>query len=184
MPRGGRRPGAGRKPGQLNGRTIDAVKAMGPVGERAIGVLVSAMEDRSVPWSCRIQAASLVADRAFGRGPQSVSLDVTRRLNDLSLDETVVSGAGRFLGGAALRATGVGGACSTAQGLPVKCGSMGRRVKVTELLLMTQQSISKLLSPIQKSLSPCAVGIVAATCTLLAQKRSTGRPVSGLTLNQ
>jgi hypothetical protein len=57
------------------------------VGERAIGVLVSAMEDRSVPWSCRIQAASLVADRAFGRAPQSVSLAVTRRLNDLTLDE-------------------------------------------------------------------------------------------------
>jgi len=46
MARGGRRPGAGRKPGQLNKRTIEAVKFMGPVGERAIGVLVSAMEDR------------------------------------------------------------------------------------------------------------------------------------------
>jgi hypothetical protein len=87
MPRGGRRPGAGRRPGQLNKRTIEAVKHMGPVGERAIGVLVSAMEDRSVPWSCRIHAASLVADRAFGRAPQSVSLEVTRRLNDLTLDE-------------------------------------------------------------------------------------------------
>jgi hypothetical protein len=73
--RGGRRAGAGRKPGQLNKRTIEAVKHMGPVGERAIGVLVNAMEDRSVPWSCRIQAASLVADRAFGRAPQSVSLE-------------------------------------------------------------------------------------------------------------
>jgi hypothetical protein len=68
MPRGGRRPGAGRKPGQLNKRTIEAVKTMGPVGERAIGVLVSAMEDPSAPWSCRIHAASLVA-------------------NDLTLDE-------------------------------------------------------------------------------------------------
>jgi hypothetical protein len=85
--RGGRRPGAGRKPGQLIKRTIEAVKFMGPIGERAIAVLVSAMEDRSVPWSCRIQAASLVADRAFGRAPQSVSLEVTRRLNDLTLDE-------------------------------------------------------------------------------------------------
>jgi hypothetical protein len=85
--RGGRRPGAGRKPGQLNKRTIEAVKFMGPVGERAIGVLVSAMEDPSAPWSCRIHAASLVADRAFGRAPQSVSLEVTRRLNDLTLDE-------------------------------------------------------------------------------------------------
>jgi hypothetical protein len=84
---GGRRPGAGRKPGQLNKPTIQAVKFMGPVGERAIGVLVSAMEDPSAPWSCRIHAASLVADRAFGRAPQSVSLEVTRRLNDLTLAE-------------------------------------------------------------------------------------------------
>jgi hypothetical protein len=44
----------------------------------AIGVLVNAMEGRSVPWSCRIQAASLVADRAFGRARQSVSLEVMR----------------------------------------------------------------------------------------------------------
>jgi hypothetical protein len=73
MPRGGRRTGAGRKPDSLNKRTIEAVKTMGWIGERPIGVLVSAMEDPSAPWSCRIQAASLVADRAFGRAPQSVS---------------------------------------------------------------------------------------------------------------
>jgi hypothetical protein len=85
MPRGGRRAGAGRKPGSLN--KIEAVKTMGPIGERAIGMLVSAMEDPSAPWSCRIQAALLVADRAFGRAPQSVSLEVTGRLNDLTLDE-------------------------------------------------------------------------------------------------
>jgi hypothetical protein len=53
MARGGRRVGAGRKSGQLNKRTIEAVKTMGPVGEHAIGVLVSAMEDAWVPWSCR-----------------------------------------------------------------------------------------------------------------------------------
>jgi hypothetical protein len=46
MPRGGRIAGAGRKPGSLNKRTIEAVKTMGPVGERAIRVLVSAMGPR------------------------------------------------------------------------------------------------------------------------------------------
>lgn len=45
------------------------------------------MEDRSVPWSCRIQAASLIADRTYGRAPQSVSLQVTAKLNQLSLAE-------------------------------------------------------------------------------------------------
>jgi hypothetical protein len=56
MPRGGRRPGAGRKPGSLNKRTIEAVKHMGPVGERA---------NRRAGWSaqwktarCRGRAAS------------------------------------------------------------------------------------------------------------------------------
>jgi hypothetical protein len=34
----------------------------------------------------RIQAASM-CDRAYGRAPPSVSLDVTRRLNDMSLAE-------------------------------------------------------------------------------------------------
>jgi hypothetical protein len=72
MPRGGRRPGAGRRLGQLNKRTIEAVKTMGPVGERAIGVRVSAMEDARVPWSCRIQDASLICEAcrrtpAYGR---------------------------------------------------------------------------------------------------------------------
>jgi hypothetical protein len=33
MARGGRRPGAGRGPGQLNKRTIEAIKFMGPVGD-------------------------------------------------------------------------------------------------------------------------------------------------------
>jgi hypothetical protein len=86
MPRGGRRGGAGRKPGSLHKRTIEAVKTMGPVG-RTRYRMVSAMEDPSAPWSCRIHAASLVADRAFGSAPQSVSLEVMRPLNDLTLHE-------------------------------------------------------------------------------------------------
>jgi hypothetical protein len=85
--RGGSRPGAGRKPGVPNSRTTERMKYLGPVGERALGVLVDAMQNPKAPWSCRIQATSLVADRAFGGAPQSVSLEVTRRLNDLTLDE-------------------------------------------------------------------------------------------------
>jgi hypothetical protein len=60
---------------------------MAPVGEQALGVLVEAMQNPKAPWSCRIQAASILCDRAYGRAPQSVSLDVTRRLNDMSLAE-------------------------------------------------------------------------------------------------
>jgi hypothetical protein len=46
----------------------------------------------SAPWPCRIHAASLAADRAFGRAPQSVSLEVTRRLNDLTQIEARLAG--------------------------------------------------------------------------------------------
>jgi hypothetical protein len=83
MPRGGFRPGSGRKPGVLSKRTIESVKSMAPLGEQALGVLVEAMQNPKAPWSCRIQAASILCDRAYGRAPQSVSLDVTRRLNDM-----------------------------------------------------------------------------------------------------
>jgi hypothetical protein len=47
----------------------------------------SAMENPKVPWSARITAAGMIADRAFGRAPQSVSLNMTRRLNELSISE-------------------------------------------------------------------------------------------------
>jgi hypothetical protein len=45
MQRGGARPGAGRKPGVVSNRTAEAVKSMAPIGERALGVLVEAMEN-------------------------------------------------------------------------------------------------------------------------------------------
>jgi hypothetical protein len=41
MPRASRRPGAGRKPGVLSRRTIEAVKSMTLIGERALAVLVA-----------------------------------------------------------------------------------------------------------------------------------------------
>ena len=71
----------------MSKRTIEQMKQLGPVGERALAVLASAMEDSKVPWSCRIQAASLIADRAFGRSPQAVGLEMTRRLNEMTIEE-------------------------------------------------------------------------------------------------
>ena len=85
MPRGGARPGAGRPRGAWSKRTVEDMRRVGPMGERALAVLTAAMENPKVPWSARITAAGMIADRAFGRAPQSVSLDVTRRLNELSI---------------------------------------------------------------------------------------------------
>ncbi len=86
MGRGGRRPGAGRKPGPSK-HTIEVVKHLGPADECAVAVLIDAMQNPSAPWSCRIHAASLVADRAFARSPQAVGLELARKLNDMSLSE-------------------------------------------------------------------------------------------------
>jgi hypothetical protein len=85
MPRGGARPGAGRPRGAWSKRRVEDMRRVGPMGERALAVLTAAMENPKVPWSARITAAGMIADRAFGRAPQSVSLDVTRRLNELSI---------------------------------------------------------------------------------------------------
>jgi hypothetical protein len=86
MPRGGRRPGAGldRAPAQPG---FAPVKAMASVGERALGVLVEAMQDPKAPWSCRIQAASILCDRAYDRSPQSVGLAVTQQISRMTLSE-------------------------------------------------------------------------------------------------
>jgi len=67
-------------------RTIEAIKYMGPVGERAIGVLVSVMETRRCNGRC---ASKLPAGRIVLTGARllSVSLQVTRKLIDLTLDE-------------------------------------------------------------------------------------------------
>ncbi len=85
--RGGRRPGAGRKPGVPNSGTSERIKYLGPVGERAIAVVVDAMQNPAAPWSSRVQAAGMAADRAFGHAPTSVSFEVTKRLNDLTIEE-------------------------------------------------------------------------------------------------
>jgi hypothetical protein len=85
--RGGRRPGAGRKLGVPNSRATERMKYLGPVGERAIGVVVDAMQNPKAPWSVRVRAAGMVADRACGRAPTSVSFEVSNRRNDLSLVE-------------------------------------------------------------------------------------------------
>jgi hypothetical protein len=58
MPRGGRRRGAERKPGSLNKRTAESVKAMGGVGERASAVLIApspALPAESIRNAARLQ---------------------------------------------------------------------------------------------------------------------------------
>jgi hypothetical protein len=65
MPRGGRGPGAGRRPGQLNKRTIEAVKFMRPVGERA-GVL-DALHDAALEVPGRLPTLPTTTSPQFCR---------------------------------------------------------------------------------------------------------------------
>jgi hypothetical protein len=64
MPRGGARPGAGRPRDAWSKRTVEDMRRVGPMGERALAVLTAAMENPKVPWSARITAAGMIADRA------------------------------------------------------------------------------------------------------------------------
>ncbi len=45
------------------------------------------MQNPAAPWSVRVQAAAVVADRAYGPALTSVSFEVTKRLNDLTIEE-------------------------------------------------------------------------------------------------
>lgn len=49
------------------------------MGQRALNVLVSCMEDDDAPWPARVQAAAHVADRAYGKPRQAVDLDINGR---------------------------------------------------------------------------------------------------------
>jgi hypothetical protein len=55
------------------------------------------MQNPAAPWSVRVQAAGMVADRAYGRALTSVSFEVTKRLNDLTIEELRQLEGDRFL---------------------------------------------------------------------------------------
>jgi hypothetical protein len=78
------RGGAGRKPGMPSFRTTERMKYLGPVGERAIAVLVDAMQNPAAPWSSRVWAsqrawlAALLAALQLGAETIILVMAVTR----------------------------------------------------------------------------------------------------------
>lgn len=78
MARGGKRPGAGRRPGQANKLTAEKKRTLTEIArdhtEEAMAVLVGIMNDRKAPAAARASAANSVIDRGWGKPAQSMEL--------------------------------------------------------------------------------------------------------------
>jgi hypothetical protein len=79
MARGGRREGAGRKPGSLNKATADIREAAQEYTGEALQVLAEVMRSTEHPAAARVSAASAILDRGHGRPKQSVDVDANVR---------------------------------------------------------------------------------------------------------
>jgi hypothetical protein len=72
--RGGKREGAGRKPGVPNKVTRDIKELAQEYGERAIIRLAQIMETESFPPAAQVAAARELLNRGFGQPQQSTDL--------------------------------------------------------------------------------------------------------------
>lgn len=100
MPRGGKREGAGRKPGSLNKATADIREAAQVYTDEALQVLASVMRG-DFPAAARVSAAQALLDRGHGKPAQSVELDATMRTlpaEELSEGELLAIAAGSRAG--------------------------------------------------------------------------------------
>ena len=74
MARGGKRPGAGRRPGQTNKLTARAKHTLSELAREhtgaAMGVLVKIMKDDAAPHAARATAANSILDRGWGKPTQ------------------------------------------------------------------------------------------------------------------
>jgi hypothetical protein len=89
MPRGGKRPGAGRPKGSVSKRTLSKVKLPEATQHRVpavvaeelpLDVLLAAMRDKNLPIEIRLAAAKVAAPYFHGRistGPQRTSYEMT-----------------------------------------------------------------------------------------------------------
>lgn len=73
--RGGKRPGAGRKPGSRNRPTVDMGKTLVEMAAQytpeALHTLAEIMKDREATATARVSAANSLLDRAHGKPMQA-----------------------------------------------------------------------------------------------------------------
>lgn len=74
--RGGKRPGAGRKPGTAQVATTEKKKGLAELAQAhtaaALKALADICKDPKAPAASRVQAASALLDRGYGKPVQSV----------------------------------------------------------------------------------------------------------------
>lgn len=88
---GGKRPGAGRKPGRVSKAKRELADMAKDHAESALDVLAEIMQDNQQPAAARVSAANALLDRGYGKPAQAVQVTgaeggpvtvVTRRVVD------------------------------------------------------------------------------------------------------
>ncbi|MDO8800062.1 hypothetical protein [Phenylobacterium sp.] len=74
-PRGGARPGAGRKPGAVSQAKREIAEMAKDHAETALQVLVTVANNTQAPSAARVSAATAILDRGYGKPRQSVELE-------------------------------------------------------------------------------------------------------------
>lgn len=69
---GGKRPGAGRKPGRVSKIKRDLAEMAKDYGDGALSTLAQIMADTQQPASARVSAANALLDRGYGKPVQGV----------------------------------------------------------------------------------------------------------------
>lgn len=70
--RGGKREGAGRKPGSRNKVTADIKELAQSYGQDGLEVLVQIMRDKGAPHAARVAAVKEIFDRGYGKAKQEM----------------------------------------------------------------------------------------------------------------
>jgi len=92
MPRGGKRDGAGRPPGQPNRDTAQRRAALADLVDGHVQTAVATLAEiakNGESESARISASTAILDRAYGRPAQAVALDVTDTTPEQSWQVTI-----------------------------------------------------------------------------------------------
>ena len=95
--RGGKRPGAGRKPGSRNKATLAREAGAATLAElareettAALGVLKEVATDSGQSGSARVTAAVALLDRAYGKPPQLTKIEGTVKPEQTNVNITFV----------------------------------------------------------------------------------------------
>ena len=71
---GGKRPGAGRKPGKVSAAKRELVVAAKDMALDMLDVLKGIANDVQAPTAARVSAATAIIERGYGKAPQSLDL--------------------------------------------------------------------------------------------------------------